>query len=174
MTDRYSKAIEQLGSNKLDVCIGGIYALERVARDSAKDHPTVMEVLTAFIRDHSHEPWPPPDHPADQEQERSTRPDVQAAVTVVGRRNIKRDIQQRDMPRIDLARADLTRAYLNDAYLNDASLTENLREKPPALAVGMNCPVLRHPARPGHQRREEHSCGRSCRRHRERCRCLWS
>ena len=58
VTDRYTKAIEQLGSDKLDVRIGGIYALERVARDSAKDHPTVMEVLTAFIREHSREPWP--------------------------------------------------------------------------------------------------------------------
>ena len=59
VTDRYTKAVEQLGSDKLDVRIGGIYALERIARDSAKDHPTVMEVLTAFIRDHSREPWPP-------------------------------------------------------------------------------------------------------------------
>ena len=44
VTDRYTKAIEQLGSDKLDVRIGGIYALERIARDSARDHPTVMEV----------------------------------------------------------------------------------------------------------------------------------
>lgn len=62
VTDRYTKAIEQLGSDKLDVRIGGIYALERIARDSARDHPTVMEVLTAFIREHSREPWPPGDH----------------------------------------------------------------------------------------------------------------
>src|SRR5580693_394103 len=60
VTDRYTKAIEQLGSDKLDVRIGSIYALERVARDSAKDHPTVMEVLAAFIREHSLEPWPLP------------------------------------------------------------------------------------------------------------------
>ena len=86
MTDRYTKAIEQLGSDKLDVRIGGIYALERVARDSARDHPTVMEVLTAFIREHSREQWPPPDT-GNPEQERSTRPDVQAALTVVGRRD---------------------------------------------------------------------------------------
>ena len=60
VTDRYAKAIEQLGSEKLDVRIGGICALERVARDSARDHPAVMEMLAAFIREHSHEPWPPP------------------------------------------------------------------------------------------------------------------
>ena len=62
VTDRYAKAIEQLGSDKLDVRIGGIYALERVARDSARDHPTVMEVLTAFVREHSREQWLLPEH----------------------------------------------------------------------------------------------------------------
>ena len=62
MTDRYTKAIEQLGSDKLDVRIGGIYALERVARDSARDHPTVMEVLTAFIREHSRDAQQVADH----------------------------------------------------------------------------------------------------------------
>src|SRR5215471_21690303 len=65
VTDRYSKAIEQLGSEKLDVRIGGIYALERIARDSVRDHPTVMEVLAAFIRDHSHEQWPKPERDTD-------------------------------------------------------------------------------------------------------------
>ena len=64
VTDRFTKAIEQLGSDKLDVRLGGIYALERIARDSAKDHPTVMEVLTAFIREHSREPWSPSDSAA--------------------------------------------------------------------------------------------------------------
>ncbi len=58
VTDRYTKAIEQLCSDKLDVRIGGTYALERVARDSTRDHPTVMEVLAAFVREHSREPWP--------------------------------------------------------------------------------------------------------------------
>jgi hypothetical protein len=56
VTDRYTKAIEQLGSTTVDVTIGGIYSLERIARDSPSDHPTVMEVLTAYIREHSDEP----------------------------------------------------------------------------------------------------------------------
>src|SRR6204780_426651 len=111
VTDRYSTAIEQLGSEKLDVRIGGIYALERVARDSARDHPAVMEVLTAFIREHSREPWPPSD-PGGQEREPSTRPDIQAAVTVVGRRERQRDLPER--------RIDLTRAVLADADLTGA------------------------------------------------------
>jgi hypothetical protein len=56
VTDRYTKAIEQLGSDKLDVRIGGIYALERIARDSRDDHPQVVEVLTAYVREHAR--WP--------------------------------------------------------------------------------------------------------------------
>src|SRR5262249_13348845 len=53
LTERFSKAVELLGSEKLDVRLGGIYALERIARDSLKDHWTVMEVLTAFVREQS-------------------------------------------------------------------------------------------------------------------------
>jgi hypothetical protein len=53
ITDRFTKAIEQLGHQKLDVRLGGIYALERIAHDSPGDHRTIMEVLTAFVREHS-------------------------------------------------------------------------------------------------------------------------
>ena len=132
VNDRYTKAIEQLGSTELDVRIGGIYALEGVARDSARDRATVMEVLTAFVREHSREQWPPPDSPrttwitwrgrfrtSGRQQERFTRPDVQAAVAVLGRREARHDIQP-----IRLNGADLTGADLIDANLGGADLTE--------------------------------------------------
>ena len=127
VTDRYTKAIEQLGSKELDVRIGGIYALERVARDSARDHPTVVEVLTAFIREHSHEQWPPSDDPVGRSQEQSTRPDVQAALTVLGRRDAHRDIRSIDLTGAilsgaNLDGADLARALLRGADLARASL----------------------------------------------------
>ena len=86
--DRYTWAVEQLGSDKLDVRIGGIYALEQVARDSAGHHPEVVELLTAFVREHSRAQWPlsADDEPGViHERERVTRPDVQAAITVIGR-----------------------------------------------------------------------------------------
>ncbi len=118
IADLYSRAIEQLGSDKLDVRIGGIYALERVARQSAADHPTVMEVLTAFIREHSNELGPLSDNPASQEQETSLRSDVQAAVTVIGRRH-----KEHDRGRIDLTGARLTRAELAGADLTEVMLT---------------------------------------------------
>ena len=136
VTDRYTKAIEQTGSEKLDVRIGAIYALERIARDSASDHPTVMEVLAAFIREHSHEPWPPPpatDAPGSNGIGSTTRADVQAALTVIGRRNRQRDkgsidlraanLIERNLVKAELADADLQRADLTRAMLINADLT---------------------------------------------------
>jgi Pentapeptide repeats (8 copies) len=141
VTDRYTKAIEQLGSDKLDVRLGGIYALERIARDSARDHPTVLEVLTAFIREHSRDPnagrhwhrladrtggprsrlysWLVPE---DRGRERSIRPDVQAAITVIGQRDAKRDIRLINLSRANLTGANLYRANLGGANLTGANL----------------------------------------------------
>jgi hypothetical protein len=115
--DPYTEAIKQLGSDNLDVRIGGIYALERIARDSPRDHPTIMEVLAAFIREHSHEQWPPAEDGAEP-PERATRPDVQAAATVMGRRILRHDTRQ-----IDLGAANLTGANLAGARLTGADLT---------------------------------------------------
>jgi len=123
VTDRYTKAIEQLGSKELPVRIGGIYALERVARDSRKDHRHVMDVLTSFIRAYSPEQWP--EDPAVGEPRRWTRPDVQAALTVIGRRDVSRDVKRDPYDRpIDLRGAVLIRANLNRANLRDTSLRD--------------------------------------------------
>jgi hypothetical protein len=129
VTDRYTKAIEQLGSGTPDVRIGGIYALERVARDSARDHPVVMEVLTTFIREHSREQGPTLGRPISrepvsrQQEERSIRPDVRAAVTVVGRRDAKHDFLILDLSGGDLSGANLNRANLTGANLTRANLS---------------------------------------------------
>jgi uncharacterized protein YjbI with pentapeptide repeats len=120
VTDRYTRAIEQLGSEMLDVRIGGIYALERIARDSARDHPTVMEVLAAFIREHSREQWPEPDA---ETHERTTRPDVQAAITVIGRRDPNRDRGQINLARVNLTGADIRKADLARTTFYQADLT---------------------------------------------------
>jgi hypothetical protein len=48
VTDRYTKAIEQLGSDRPDVWIGGIYALERVARRVVRNR--VVEKTAAATR----------------------------------------------------------------------------------------------------------------------------
>lgn len=116
VTDRFSKATEQIGSDNMDVRLGGIYSLERLARDSPTDHPTVFEVLGAFVRTHA---------PATSECSQRTNPgrmlavDSQAAVTVIGRRDATRDGPNP----IDLANTCVSGAHLNDANLYGANLT---------------------------------------------------
>ncbi len=51
ITDRYTAAISDLGSNSVDVKLGGIYALQRIMQDSPRDQPTIAAVLCAFVRD---------------------------------------------------------------------------------------------------------------------------
>jgi hypothetical protein len=122
ITERYTKAIEQLGSDKVDVRLGGIYALERIANDSPQDRATIAEVLTAFVRGHA--PWPPsrpgqPPEDTPMEAIRSLRswaPDVQAVLTVLGRR--KPPISPPEW--LDLAGTDLRRAHLYKADLRGA------------------------------------------------------
>ena len=102
--------------------IGGIHALERVAREAPADHPAVMQMLAAFIREHSRPQWPPSD-PGGPVRERPLRPDVQAAITAVGRRLSERDTGPVDLTRADLTGADLAGADLAGADLGGARLT---------------------------------------------------
>ena len=113
VADRFTKAIDQLGSDMADVRIGGIYALERVANDSEEHHRAVMDVLTVFVRRHSHDPRPAPD-PSGGKDERSTLPDVQVAIRAIGRLQDDREL--------NLTAADLTDAILDGANLSNAWL----------------------------------------------------
>lgn len=56
VTDRFSRAVDQLGSDKLDVRIGGLHALWRIAEQSARDREAIISILAAYLR--THLPWP--------------------------------------------------------------------------------------------------------------------
>jgi hypothetical protein len=61
-TDRYTKAIDQLDNKKaLAVRLGGLYALERIARDSPPDRATIAEVLCTYARSAPPRSRPPGD-----------------------------------------------------------------------------------------------------------------
>jgi len=104
------------------VRIGGIRVLERVAREAPAEHPAVMVMVAAFIRERAHPQGPPAD-PGGEARERPLRPDVQAAMTAVGRRLGERDTGPVDFARADLTGADLTSANLTSADLSGARLT---------------------------------------------------
>lgn len=137
VTDRYTKAIEQLGSGSLDVRLGAIYALERIMVDSPRDHPVIVEVLAAFIREHSpitssrNGGQPSAASSDGQRQAANTPPtiDVRAALTVLGRRPTGRaeqgrlDLRQTSLVSVDLSVADLSGADLRGADLSSADFS---------------------------------------------------
>ena len=145
LTDRYSKAVEQLGDDKLDVRLGGIYALEQIVFDSPRqrDQATIVEVLSAFVRIHSDPLYQYKSslldlgelrHVSAQEQQRLAteyvadldKPpvDVQAAVTVLGRLPLRKGATRGDLSAAQLVGADLFKADLSSVNLAGANLTK--------------------------------------------------
>jgi hypothetical protein len=148
VTGRYTAAIEQLGSSKLDIRLGGVYALERIARDSARDHPVIVEVLTTFLREHIDDDSArisPADPMITGEGDASAMPslsrlraDLRAAANVLGRRNrsfdytrppdltgfnlSRLDLSQLNLRGTDLHSTDLHSTALHGAYLGGANL----------------------------------------------------
>ncbi len=135
ITELFTRAIDQLGAkdrlgNKiLEVRLGGIYALERIARDSERDHWQIMEVLTTYVRENA--PSTPnknkqvnknkskEDHLKHEEKPLKPDADIQAILTVIGRREAKYD---KEGERLDLTEANLGGANLGGANLVGAKL----------------------------------------------------
>ena len=76
ISNQVSRGFEQLGSEKVVVKLGGIYALEGVMNNSDQYHRPLLEALIAFVREGT-------------KARDNTTPlptDIQAALTVIGRR----------------------------------------------------------------------------------------
>jgi hypothetical protein len=122
ITDRITKSVDQLGSTNADVRVGGIYALERVAKNSYEDRAAVTAVLATFVRMRAS--WSTRPNETSESATVVTgdelpwlnfrAPDVQAAVAVLGRRP-----RAHDEERLFLSRTDLSKARMKDAWWCD-------------------------------------------------------
>lgn len=102
--------------------------MERIAKDSPEDYWTIVEVLTAYVRQHA--PWPPAAEggpveaaavPENGTAHQRPRADVQAALTVLGRRVLPgqaEELYDLDLRRTDLRGADLAYASFDNADLS--------------------------------------------------------
>lgn len=147
IAERFMAAIEQLGHDKVETRTGAIYALERVAQDFPKEHWTIMEILTAFVRENA--PIPVEQLPQVEESETpilgrnsraarreqpfnmnwllespKVRTDIQVALTVIGRRDSLKDPvnQKIDLRNTHIRRADLRSANFSGADLSGSDL----------------------------------------------------
>jgi hypothetical protein len=139
ITDRFTNAIDQLDKGKsLAVRMGGLHALERIARDSPADRTAIAEVLCAYARTAEREeprtaktilaataPGSTARPPVPKPESLTIRaPDVQTALAILGRwqERLGEAPPHLDLHAADLRGADLTGAQLQGADLTDAQL----------------------------------------------------
>jgi hypothetical protein len=121
ITDAFTKAIEQLGNTRLEVQLGGIFGLERLAQEPRMNHWTVMEVLTAYVRTYAPEKDFVPLQARPAPELRPTQ--IQAILTVLARREVKKEAgHYLDLRYTRLAGMDLSGANLAYADLYGADL----------------------------------------------------
>lgn len=156
ITDRFTRAIDQLGksdevpgkNNNLSIRLGGIYSLERIARDSLEadpsndkskgknDHWVIVEILTTYIVTNSQ--WT-----LEKEKETVMKPlppDIQAILTVLGRRPL--EYNQGEIQRLYLRGVDLRGANLNDGKLNGADFQGSHLDEAQLKGTHLNDAVL--------------------------------
>jgi uncharacterized protein YjbI with pentapeptide repeats len=66
ITELYSKSVEQIGSDKAPVRLGGLYALERLAQGNPSQRQTIINVICAYLR----MPYTPPGEPTNDADEK--------------------------------------------------------------------------------------------------------
>jgi uncharacterized protein YjbI with pentapeptide repeats len=121
ISERFSKAIEQLAHEDIYIRLGGIYSLEKIARDSPEDHWRIMQVLTAFIRESSQIKR----GLEKNDPETKFPTDLQGALTVIIHRNWHNDHDNKGL--------DLSYTNLRNADLTDFSKSRDISRESPNL-----------------------------------------
>jgi uncharacterized protein YjbI with pentapeptide repeats len=143
ITERFTRAVDQLGNPGMEIRLGGIYALGRIANESKKDYWPIMEILTAYVRKNSNvkdenslEIVPiSMDVQANESiknkvlNEKNVSLDIQAILTVIGRREHsfeslenRIDLRETNLQHTNLLRANFSNAIIVGADLSGANL----------------------------------------------------
>lgn len=126
ITELYTKAAEQLGSDKAPVRLAAFYALERLAQDNSEHRQTIVNVLCAYLRMPYLPPQSFPDSPIgdqcyEQLQERQVRLTAQRIITT--HLTPKAPAYWPNI-NLDLTEATLIDFNLNGCHVHNATLTQ--------------------------------------------------
>ncbi|MBW4457076.1 MAG: pentapeptide repeat-containing protein [Nostoc indistinguendum CM1-VF10] len=113
---RLRAAIEQLANNTIETNLPVIDDLEQISQEYPQYHWLIMDILTTFVRANS------PCMLQEEITSNSTvkiRTDIQAALTVIARRNTNKDLENEQ---IDLSHTDMRGVNLKGANLEQANL----------------------------------------------------
>jgi uncharacterized protein YjbI with pentapeptide repeats len=123
-SERFSRSVEQLGSQTMAVRIGAAYSFGRLMRDSNDDQQSIVEILSSFISLQLAQAAPV----RENEQRRRLAPDVLAAVKVLDAQPRPRERKGPDgrvvsWPSMQLQHVNLARRNLISVAFRDADLT---------------------------------------------------
>ena len=127
ITDRFADALEKLSDpHNMLKRIGGIHALESIARDSPKDHWRIMEIFTNFVRISTTNTEYLESQNKVPLEKRKPREDIQQILNAIGRRTRSFGIGESrplNLTGANLHGADLQRANLEGANLQETTLS---------------------------------------------------
>jgi hypothetical protein len=113
ITDRFTKATDQLGSPSLPIRLGGIHALARIARDSSRDELPIMQILCDFVRETT----------IDRKIDTPLSTDVRSAVKFIASASLTGSRSYSlDLSTANLAGADLSSSVLNNINFEGSNL----------------------------------------------------
>ena len=116
LTNRFIQATGQLGAEleggrpNIEVRLGGIYALTRIASDWPKDYWPIADVLTAYVRHNAR--W---EESSAAPAKLAPRTDIQAILSVLGRNHPPEAFNEHR--KLDLRNTDLRGAEFWDAHM---------------------------------------------------------
>ncbi|MFI0983600.1 pentapeptide repeat-containing protein [Streptomyces sp. NPDC021093] len=145
LAERYTAAVTNLGDQSPDVRLGGIYAMQRLMRDSPNYQPAVVDVLSAYVRTHARS--------SGKESvgyEGRPEADVHSAFEVLTRRLPLHD---------DKAEVDLREAYIPHIGLRGPIASDGTTGSPQLAEANLSGAILRDANLSGADLRKAHLVG---------------
>jgi hypothetical protein len=121
ITDLYVKAVDQLGSGRAPVRLGGLHALGRLGQDNPDLRQTVIDVICAYLR----MPYTlPSESPVGGARQSGRKEELQVRLTAqsILAKHLRRELsigECGDSPALDTFWADINLIDLSGAYLVD-------------------------------------------------------
>jgi len=139
IVDRFTQAVAQLGAardggaKQIEVRLGGVYALEHIAKEDLTRHHymAVIEVLTGYLRENA--TW-------EGEDSRKDDADIQAVLSVIGRRDLRYGAGEDRT--LNLSKSDLMDMNLKGAHLEGVSLLGTHLERANLLGAHLERALL--------------------------------
>jgi uncharacterized protein YjbI with pentapeptide repeats len=125
------EACKRLSSGNISEHLAGIHTLAVIVKDSKKDRASVARILCAFVLERARwrrVPWPATSSTwrlvrlRDFPDLATRAADVQAALTLLGSRQLGSDAEPLVLPMVDLRNADLRNSHFQKANFRGANL----------------------------------------------------